>query len=281
MYDKRIKVFYDALDFLFSIVRLISLTHFRTTKKIDKKNKECIVMGNGPSLSKSLKENEDVLGNYDLMAVNDMGFTPEFMVYKPSIYLLCDPAYWFSPGVPESVCATVRDFYRYMAEHVTWKIQLYLPYNAKKIKEIEETLSRNDHIRLYYYNKTKVEGPKWFQYAVIKRQWGMFRAQNVLVAALMLVIYSDYRRVYLMGAESDWSRNTWVDEQNRLRISDTHFYGDNDIILPHTMSLQCASLYFTFQSYQNVAEYANCKNIEIFNATPNSFVDAFERKKII
>jgi hypothetical protein len=156
-------------------------------------------MGNGPSLSKSLKENEDILHNYDLIAVNFMGLASEFMTYKPNIYVLCDPGFWFSPDVPETTHVKVRDFYNYMVEHVSWKIQFYIPYNAKKVKEIRKTLSQNDNIRLYYYNKTKVEGFRWFQYMILKQQWGMFRAQNVIIAALLLAIYFDYKYIYLMS----------------------------------------------------------------------------------
>jgi hypothetical protein len=280
MYDKRIKVFYDALDFLFSIVRLISLTHFRTTKKIDKKNKDCIIMGNGPSLGKSLKDNENVLKNYDLVAVNFMGLTDEFKTYKSNVYVVCDQGFWFDPDVPETTHAKVREFYHYIAEHVTWNIQFYLPYNAKKIKEIEKILLQNDNIQLCYYNKTKIEGPKWFQYAVIKQQWGMFRAENVLVAALLLAIYSDYRRVYLMGAESDWSRNTWVDEQNRVRFCDTHFYGSNDGVSSIMMHEGFLALYHAFKGYLNIENYSKQKGVKIYNTNPLSFIDAFEKKRL-
>jgi hypothetical protein len=235
-------------------------------------------MGNGPSLSKSLKENEDILHNYDLIAVNFMGLTSEFMAYKPNIYVLCDPGFWFSPDTPETTHAKVRDFYRYMVEHVSWKIQFYIPYNAKKVKEIRKTLSQNDNIRLYYYNKTKVEGFRWFQYMILKQQWGMFRAENVIIAALLLAIYFDYKYIYLMGADSDWIKNIWVDEQNLIRSYDCHFYGKNDSVSSVKMHKIYLSLYYACRGYANIENYSKHCGVKIYNENPLSFINVFEKR---
>lgn len=96
---------------------------------------------------------------------------------------------------------------------------------------------------------------------ILKRQWGMFRAANVLIAALLLAIYSEYRQIYLMRADSDWMKNIWVDEQNRLRLRNTHFYEDSiqDCIIPVSMSHQCAALYYTFRSYEEINRYTLSK----------------------
>jgi hypothetical protein len=107
----------------------------------------------------------------------------------------------------------------------------------------------------------------------------MFRTQNVLIAALLLAIYSDYKHIYLMGAESDWMKNIWVDEQNRLRLKDTHFYDTEDRILSVKMHEQCIALYYAFKSYMNIAEYSKRCGIKIYNANPLSFIDAFEKKE--
>jgi hypothetical protein len=112
---------------------------------------------------------------------------------------------------------------------------------------------------------------------ILKRQWGMFRAQNVLIAALLLAIHSEYKHIYLMGAESDWMRNIWVDEQNHLRLNDTHFYGANDRVIPVKMHELCMSLYYTFKAYTDIAAYSNHCGITVYNATPLSFIDAFEK----
>jgi hypothetical protein len=280
MQDKRVEFLHNILDFILSLFRLVAVTRFRTTHKIDKKSENCIVMGNGPSLNNLLKDNEDVLDNYDLIAVNFMGLYPEYIKYKPRIYVLCDPAFWFAPDIPETTREQVREFYRYMVEHVSWEIQIYIPYMAQNVTEVDEMLSRNTNIRLFYYNKTKIEGFKWFQYMILKRQWGMFRAESVIVAALLLAIYSEYKQIYLMGVDSDWMKNLWVDEQNRLRLRDTHFYDVNNCVISVKMHEECLALYYAFKSYININEYSKRCGITIYNTSVMSFIDAFEKNEL-
>jgi hypothetical protein len=74
MYDKKLKWIYDIIDTLLSVFRVLALSKFNKTKQIERCNKNCIIMGNGPSLSNLIKENKDVIDNYDLIAVNFMGF---------------------------------------------------------------------------------------------------------------------------------------------------------------------------------------------------------------
>ncbi|MDR0604149.1 MAG: hypothetical protein LBG80_07605 [Bacteroidales bacterium] len=278
MQDKRVEFLHTILDFILSLIRLVSITHFRTTRKIDRKSEKCVVMGNGPSLTDSLNDNKDMLTSHDLIAVNFMGLSPEFIIYKPCVYVLCDTAFWLSPDIPEITREKVRDFYRQMVKRVSWNLQLYIPYMAKNVTEIHEILSQNENIHLCYYNKTKVEGFKWFQYMILKRQWGMFRAQNVIVAALLLAIYSDYKQIYLMGVDADWMKNLWVDEQNRIRSTDIHFYGQNDRMSSAKMHDVYLSLYYAFKSYADTEEYSKHCEIKIYNTNLLSFVNVFEKK---
>jgi hypothetical protein len=235
-------------------------------------------MGNGPSLLQSLEAYKDKLSTCDLIVVNDMGLSPEYEKYKPDVYVLCDPAYWLD-NISSEETDRILYLYEQLVRKTDWPLQLYLPYIAKKEEKIQQILSRNTHIRLHYYNNTKVEGFKWFQYMILKRQWGMFRAQNVIVAALLLAIYFDYKQIYLMGADSDWMKNLWVDEQNCLRLRDTHFYEGKiqDRIIPVSMSHQCAALYYLFRSYKEINRYASSKKIKIYNTYKYSFIDVFDK----
>jgi hypothetical protein len=233
-------------------------------------------MGNGPSLTQSLNANRDKLSTYDLIAVNDMGLSEEYKKYKPGVYILCDPAYWYDTEDGPDIADRL---YTKLIKDTDWDVQIYLPYEAEKTKSIKESLSVNKKIQVCYYNKTKVEGFRWFQYLMLKRQWGMFRAQNVIIAVLLLAIYFNYKQIYLMGADSDWMKNIWIDEQNRMRLKDTHFYGTDNRILPVKMHEQCLSLYYAFKSYMDIENYSRHCGIKIYNLNPQSFIDAFEKKK--
>ena len=88
-------------------------------------------MGNGPSLLKLLEEDKAVLAKYDFLAVNHMARSAQYEKFKPSIYVLCDPAFWFAKGyeIPQQL---VKETFKSMVDKTTWPLQLYIPYQAKK-----------------------------------------------------------------------------------------------------------------------------------------------------
>ena len=284
MYNKKAQWIYSFVDFLLSIVRLLTNSKFKKTKPIEKKHNQCLIMGNGPSLIESLEKNKEQLSELDIIAVNFMASSPEYAVYKPNIYILCDPAFWFETPA-ENIKNQVSDLYKSLIEKTDWKLQLYLPYQAKKEEKIKILLSQNSHICVNYYNKTKVEGYSKFNHWSYHKQWGMPRAQNVLVAALMLAIYSGYKNIYLTGADNDWMKNIWVDEKNNVRINDIHYYEDTKEKTARILSLKLHDAYllyfFMFHSYVNVETYAVLKNVKIYNTGIKSFIDAFEKKELI
>lgn len=241
-------------------------------------------MGNGPSLVSTLEKNKDMLEIKDLMAVNFMGLTPEFQTYRPNLYVLCDPAFWIEAS-DEKLKAKVKNLYQVLADTTNWDLQLYLPQKAKKQTLIKDILSSNKRISINYFNKTKIEGFGGFKNFTYSAQWGMPRAQNVLCAALMLCIYSGYKKIYLAGAENDWIKNLWVDEKNRLRLDDHHFYGKTDqsnaIVLNTKMYEQFLSWYYAFKSYAEIAAFARHKEIKVINTNLNSFIDVFEKQELI
>jgi hypothetical protein len=241
-------------------------------------------MGNGPSLIESLKMNKANLSKVDLVAVNFAGIAPEYAEYKPNVYVLCDPAFWFD-GSSEEINAKVRNLYVQIAEKTHWKLQIYLPYQALKKKEIEAKLSLNSNISLCYYNKTKFEGFNFLNYQIYNKQWGMLRAQNVIIAALMLSIFSNYKEIYMAGVDSDFLKNIWVDENNNVRFNDHHYYKNSKENIERKLQVkiheQCVSLYHMFKSYTEIEKYAGYRKIKIYNIGINSFVDAFEKITII
>lgn len=284
MYDKRIQWFYDSIDTVFSLSRIIFSSKFKRTKPIAKTYNKCLIMGNSSSLIESLKCNEESLASVDLIAVNFMGITAEYEKYKPNVYVLCDPALWFE-NVNEELKNKVINLYKTIVENTDWPLQLYIPHQAKKEKRINALLSPNMHIKICYYNKTKFEGYKWLKRLIYNKQWGIPRAQNVLIVTLMLAIYSNYKEIYLAGADNDWVKHLWVDEKNNLRLNDFHYYNDDkkniERILPQKIHEQFLSFHHAFKSYTDVGNYAIYRNVKIYNTSLHSYIDAFEKKSTI
>lgn len=281
LYDKRIQFFYKLLDCFFSVVRLIKKTTFKETYRYRRNSDKLIVMGNGPSLLPTLESHKDKLEQYDLMAVNFMGLSSSYLLYKPNLYVLLDPAFWqkTSTGkVEEKVLA----LYQEICKNTSWDLSMYLPYQSAKTKEIESILCQNPLIHIFYYNNTKFEGFSKLNDWIYGKQWGMPRAQNVLNAALMLGIYFQYSQIVLAGADNDWISNLWVDEQNNVRINDTHFYDydeakKNARYFNMTMDESLLCFYFAFRTYNDINAFAAKNGVEIVNANPQSYIDAFKK----
>lgn len=279
LYDKKITAFYTFFDTVFSVTRVLKQSKFRRTLPMTRHNDKCLILGNGPSLIKTMEENSDKIGHYDLIAVNHFATAVEYNTYKPSKYVLCDPAFWYAVPSEEEYRKTEK-LYKALIENTQWPLQLFLPYQARKCGKIEEVVKQNPNISIVYFNKTKYEG--WGQQFIYRKQWGMPRAQNVLNAALMLAIYSDYKQIYLAGADNDWVSNIWVDEQNEVRINDTHFYNYEEARSKArywNMTIEEAMLcfYFAFNTYYKINAFAQKRGITIINANPLSYIDVFPK----
>ena len=278
MHDKRVQWIYTLIDTLVSVVRLIQYSRFKRTQLIHKKHDKCVLLANGPSLSAIMQNYEKTISGYDVIAVNQMAITDEFEKYRPNAYILADPAYWYEEGNEEGFAFTDKLF-EALIKKTTWNLQLYLPYQAN-IRKVTDQLHKNSNIKLVFYNKTTFYGIKKLAYFIYNRQWGMIRPQTVVNPALMLLIYSKYKTIHLVGADSDWMKNFWVDERNRLRINDRHYYyeeEENDVIIPFNMGEQCLSFYYVFSNYLEIESYSKYKKVKIYNASPLSFIDAFEK----
>ena len=284
MNDKIINSVYVFMDTIFSIIRLVLKTCFKKTIPFQKTSNQCLVLGNGPSLIKSIENNKNKLAELDLIAVNFMALSPEYIEYKPNIYILCDPTFWYDV-TSEETKVKVKNFYTQISQVTDWKLQLYIPYQASKNKEIKAVLSKNTNIHLCYYNKTKFEGYNFLCRRIYNKQWGMPRAETVIVAALMLSIYFGYKEIYLAGVDSDYLKNMRVDEKNNLLYNYCHYYKDSkenvEMILPGKIHEQCISSYYMFKSYVDIENYSAHYKTKIYNIGLNSFIDAFEKKKLI
>lgn len=279
LYDKKIEPLYKIWDTIFSLFRVMRESKFCKTEPMNRNHDKCIILGNGPSLIKTLEANQNNLSNYDHIAVNFFATSPEYVKYKPDKYVLCDPAFWFDIPYGD-IIDKVKNLYKTLVKSTCWPLQIFLPYQAQRNNKIKEFVSSNSYISLHYYNKTKYEG--WGHNFFYRKQWGMPRAQNVLNAALMLAIYSDYQQIYLAGADNDWVSNVWVDEQNKVRINDTHFYNYEEArskarYWDMTIDEAMLCFYFAFITYNRINAYAQTKGIIIRNTNPLSYIDVFEK----
>jgi hypothetical protein len=146
----------------------------------------------------------------------------------------------------------------------------------------------NKNINIVYYNRTPIEGFTWFCHLFFKLGLGMPRPHNVILPSLFLTVNLGFKKIVLVGADHSWLLETYVDGNNNVLISQKHFYDENEVKPEGMINNKDGSRklhevlekwMISFKSYFTLREYAESKGAQILNATPVSFIDAFERIK--
>jgi hypothetical protein len=267
-----------------SIVKIILLSSFRV-KLPQAPTTSCIILGNGPSLNDDLQNNRDFLKKHPLVCVNGFSLSPEYATLQPSYYVMLDPRLWEFDD-------DVKKILHEIAYTTTWELQIFAPQVAKKSVLLNEVKKQNPKITVTYYNYTVYKGFSSFGYFFYRKNLAMLQSQNVMVASLFLCINMNFKNIYIFGVEHSWHQNLHVNEANQLCIKDTHFY-DNEVKVNYrlfyknhhktdTFSMHeiFATLAKTFYGYEQLRAYANHRKARVLNCCENSFIDAFERKKI-
>ena len=263
-----------------SIVKIILQSKCISKATKSDKSREIVILGNGPSLNSTISQHRDFLMQRDRLAVNFAANAPVFFELKPNFYVLADNHFFCGYDSDKNVQKLWENFTK-----INWKIQLFVPAKYRRWLT-DRNLPQNIIIKTY--NLTPVEGFKSIRKMMYDFGLGMPRPRNVLIPSIMLSLWSGYGKIYIAGADHSWTQTLWVDEQNRVVSIQPHFYEDNEeerkrvATEYHNYPLHqiLQSLYIAFRSYFDIADYAKTRSVEIFNITPESFIDAFPRLKL-
>jgi len=237
-----------------------------------------IIMGNGPSLSQTIARDMHALKSHPCMAVNFAALAPEFVAIKPRFYVLADPHFVSASDNPNLV--RLWDNLRC----VTWRMTLLVPVPFSD--SIIERIGCNGLIDVATFNAVGVEGWQWLCRSAYSKGWGMPRPRNVLIPSVMLAMWLGYREIYIAGADHSWMKTISVNDRNEVVSIQPHFYKDDDKeiqrvtteYLKYPLHQIIHSFYVAFKAYHEISSYARHQGVEIFNATPESFIDAFPRR---
>lgn len=269
----------SAIDGLASIVKVILqsrkplLSDTHTAKPI-------IVLGNGPSLSQSLTEYQKMLQECDVMAVNFFGSTPDYLTVRPNWYIMADPLFFEQKDQLPNIKALIDD----IAKKTDWAMTLLVPVGSS----VSPDIKANPNISVKTFNAVGAEGLGNLTHKLFDWGLAMPRPRNVLIPAIMCAIRAGYKDIFLLGADHSWLTSLSVNDDNIVISKPAHFYKDSNEeqwrvdtlysgIKLHEM---LKSYMIAFKSYHDIAKYADYKNINIYNSTPGSFIDAFPRKSI-
>lgn len=249
---------------------------------INEEGQEVIILGNGPSLNTTLSQSKEFVRTHRLVAVNFAANTAQFKQLRPHYYVLADPH--FFKAVDQD---NVKELWQNLMG-VDWDMVLCIPARVKPKGKIWKELRRNRFLTIVRFNMTGIEGFSWLENWAYDNMWGSPRPRNVLIPALMLCIAAGFKTIYLAGADHSWTKTLSVNEDNEVVSIQPHFY-DEDAkeqsritsvyrnIRLHELLL---SFHIAFKSYFTIQRYAVARGVKIFNITPDSFIDAFPRKRL-
>lgn len=250
------------------------------------------MLGNGPSLSKSLSTSRAIFRDRDIYCVNTFAVSEYFTEIKPSHYVLADPTFWLLNVSDIDRTCRLALFDR-IIDSATWPMVVLAPHEMRKGMEwrsfCRTAAIRCPNISVQYFNRTPVNGFKCFRHLIYRASLGMPTAYNVLVAALFLAINAGYENIYFLGADHSWHQNIVVKNDNLLYIKDSHFYDlktnyklfdkgkAGELFKVHEVFLGWGRL---FEVYILLNEYAQSRGVSIINVSLESFIDAFQRISI-
>ncbi len=284
-----IQTFLDNLGkTIATLARLILLSKWNVKIKKTKQTKEIVILGNGPSLKEMITKQIDFLKDKELICVNHFPTTEFYTQLKPRFYMTSAPDLWLDNIDNQFVEASNRLFTA-MTEKTNWHIDFFIPFESQKYKRWQNILHENKKIHIFFYNNTPIETWKVLRHFLFRKNFGMTRPHNIMVPSIFNAMNLGYKKIYLFGAEHSWLKDISVNENNQALINQKHFY-DEQTSKPQTLDKRGVGarrlheilhkFMLAFKGYFVLNEYAKSQNVQILNATPNSFIDAFERIKL-
>ena len=285
LYPKQIAWYYQAGDIFFSLLRILLKSSWKKRERMQRKHPRCLILANAPSLNRQLENDPDFANDCDVWVVNHFVQSDLFRRIRPHAYLMCDPAF-YGQAANETANENARKTLHALQEQTDWDMYLLFPRIGKNSARLQASAAANEHLRLLFFNSTRIDDFGRLSYRLYERGLGMPRPQNVLIAALTLALSEGYETICLAGADNDWMAHTWVDNDNRLRRDDLHFYQDDKsahaMFLNITMPDFCASMYYTFNGYHTIENYRKTlhPHTSIINLSENSYIDAFPKPRM-
>lgn len=246
------------------------------------------VLANGPSLKDELS-NISSIGEFDKVdyaVVNFFAFEELFTKIKPKHYSLADPMFFQETRNADNV----HRLFSILDTSVDWKMNIYIPAH-KYSSFLEFSNLKNGFIKIWKVNTITYSGFESLRYFFYKKSIASPKMQTVAVLAIFVGLNVGYREIELFGVDHSFLDSLFVDENNQLCNRELHFYDDGKAALkpilknandaPWTISDYLIAISNMFKGHEHLQGYATYLGASILNCTPNSFIDAYQRRKTI
>lgn len=254
-------------------------------------SEKMILIGNGPSLTKSVELYKDEIVKYDRIAANFFASSDLYEQLKPNIYLFADPAFF---DVPDNQKNSIETLFDALVKKTSWPLEMIIPYEAKDAA-ILNTLKANNNIHIDYYSLKNQNVGSLSKYEAWNKNYIAPPSQNVMNVALYLSLFWGYSETYLIGVDMSSLEDIRVDQEtNELFSIDRHFYNNKDVYSDKKLFDEKRGRVRSdwklheyiyafgrmFEYFYELKGYADYKGLKVYNASEYSWINIFERKKL-
>lgn len=270
------KDLFESLLFCYFRLREKSLYgHYEFPYSTQNKGKRIHILCTGPSLKQDLPEliNYKLFMEEDKICVNYFFHDEIIRELEPTIYCLADPCLFEAAHI---------GIFNEINELVDWDMKLVIPlYGIDKIETVKSMLT-NKHITLLTVSALLYRGFDKYRYKSWERGHSVPSFVNISIMASFLALNMGYSEVYLYGVEHTFFDNMGVDDENRLYLTDNHFYGSEKCFILRDgqhwhIKDWLYDKYLTFLEHERMRGYADYLGATIVNCTKNSLIDAYDR----
>lgn len=271
---------------------LTILTGLRSGQRpAGKSDRTFAVVVNGPSLKDVPLER---LRTHDtIVAGNHLAETDFYTSLQPTLYVLQDSYFW-KQNLADTWIEKREALYDALNQKTTWPVTLYVPHYADV-----EFLSKRLHntyifITPYHAGHLKKLNSPSVSYLRKNRTLYFLWAHNIcapppknlVVGASYVCFLLGAKKIFIYGADMSFFKSIEVDQHtNRVGIYRTHFYGSEFSYLYKNkkntqLSTVSQELHFwsqVFYSFEVMDDFFRRNNTRVYNCSPTSYIDAFER----
>ena len=238
------------------------------------------VLGNGPSLNKSLKMIKD---EDDVIMVNYSPLSSVFFSIKPKYLCLSDHSFFEKTTMEEDEKRKKEMFE--LLKKVSWNLNIVIPtYLKSKAPKIV-----NEKVRFKYVNTVPLNWDvNTFRFFLYKKNLSIPWLHNVMIMGLYVALQKGYKKILLHGVDSDFFKRIEINENNEILVVDDHFYDSEKRNLNKEAfhGFTKGKLYkllsdqsVMFRSFVDIENYSKYLGSSIINVSPGSMIDAFERER--
>lgn len=256
---------------------------------VEHRRERMVIIGNGPSLTKTIELYEKQLHEADCVMVNFSANTPLFELIKPAYYVMMDPGWMkMEDELKDSIHACVDA----IVMKTQWSMRLVLPSHLRSWWAVNE-FKKNSNITVLF------DGGEWrpLQGEKLYKAFDDNRVSpptyTVMTYCVYMSLYWGYKETYIVGADTSFIKDMYVGQKdNVLYTIDSHYYDNADVCpepidpefkgrpFGRTMEVELYELYMIFYEYNMLNRYAKWKGLKLYNASEFSMIDCLERKKL-